>query len=305
MRESAGDGAAMSRSPQEEGSEEKPKPVAGGVRAPVGGSGLCAVPPGAPHPPLLGSLLRSCDSDSAAQAPAKTCFFGEFLHIPLLKRFSPKQGCAACAALPPPPLVSGVNQGWGCRGGRRAGAPPGSVTQAAPCQRQSGTLACPRHPLHFFGWFFAQHQNLLSPAGTQEPQVPWLDQDPRLCPCPAAGSGTLGGAAGALHRPSFGWFDANSLALAVSTCFYEMHHAGWWLRAPQLRPSGGEGGWSPGGHHRQQDEDVPVPGAAALTRNAQWRRPSELAGITGGHGARVCARTGHPQTPGFSSVGSR
>lgn len=81
-----------------------------------GGSGLRAVPPCAPHPPLLGSFPRSCDSDSAMQAPAKTCFFGEFLHIPSLRRFSPRQGCAACVARPPPPLVRGVNQGWGRRG---------------------------------------------------------------------------------------------------------------------------------------------------------------------------------------------
>lgn len=33
--------------------------------------------------------------------------------------------------------------------------------------------------------------------------------------------------------------DAHSLARAVSTCFYELPHAGWWLRAPRPRPSGG------------------------------------------------------------------
>lgn len=33
--------------------------------------------------------------------------------------------------------------------------------------------------------------------------------------------------------------DAHSLARAVSTCFYELPLAGWWLRAPWPHPSGG------------------------------------------------------------------
>lgn len=108
----------------------------------MGGEGLRAILPGTPSLPLLGLLPQSCDSDSATQAPAKTCFFGEFLHILLLKCFSPKQGCACvCVALPPPALVRGVNQGWGVQGGGREDAGPGSVTQAAPSRRQSVALS--------------------------------------------------------------------------------------------------------------------------------------------------------------------
>lgn len=63
----------------------------------------------------------------------------------------------------------------------------------------------------------------------------WLEQEPHE---PCASPGALGSAAGALRPPGFG-VDAHSLARAVSTCFYELPHAGWWLRAPRPHPSGG------------------------------------------------------------------
>lgn len=54
----------------------------GGLQPWVGGEGPLNRSANAPHPPLLGLLPRSCDSDSATQAPAKTCFFWGILAHP-------------------------------------------------------------------------------------------------------------------------------------------------------------------------------------------------------------------------------
>lgn len=182
-----------------------------------------------------------------------------------------------CVALPPPPLVRGVNQGW-WREGRRwsrqcdSGCP---ISEAEHSPRLPRTTA-----MCLFRWFSLSTETSIASRH------------------PGAGSGGAGSLAGPgaqtlplPHRwlwhttvwqePCAGlrlsWFDANSLALAVSTCFYEMHHAGWWLRVLQPRPSGGEDGWSPAGHRRRQD--IPVPASTAMTQNARWRRASKRAGL--------------------------
>lgn len=95
---SAGDRAAMTGPPPGGRQQGKVKACSRwGPHPCAGGEGLHTVLLGAPCPPLLGLLPRSCDSDSAMQAPAKTWFFffgrGGILAHPLLKHFSPKQDC--------------------------------------------------------------------------------------------------------------------------------------------------------------------------------------------------------------------
>lgn len=111
MRESDGKGAlAMGQRWLEPFEEENPGVCSRGwgARAPE------PVLPTLPHPPLLGSLPRSCDSDSATQAPAKTCFFWGILAHPFAESVS-RPG----RALPPPPRVTGG--GLGMLGGEQGG----------------------------------------------------------------------------------------------------------------------------------------------------------------------------------------
>lgn len=93
-----------------------------------------------------------------------------------------------------------------------------------PSQGQNVALGT---PVYIFRWFL-----LITNPRSWGGGGSWLEQEPYASP------GTLGSSLGTLRRPRFG-VDAHSLARAISTCFYELPHAGWWLRAPWPHPSGG------------------------------------------------------------------
>lgn len=114
--------------------------------------------------------------------------------------------------------------------GRAVGAGCDSRAPAAPSRGQSVALGT---PVYIFRWFLLITNPSVAPGAGMGGS--WLEQEPHE---PCASPGALGSAAGALRPPGFG-VDAHSLARAVSTCFYELPHAGWWLRAPRPHPSGG------------------------------------------------------------------
>lgn len=109
---SAGDRAAMTGPPPGGRQQGKVKACSRwGPHPCAGGEGLHTVLLGAPCPPLLGLLPRSCDSDSAMQAPAKTCFFfweGGNSCTSFAEAFLAQAGLRVCAWLCRPlPLSEG------------------------------------------------------------------------------------------------------------------------------------------------------------------------------------------------------
>lgn len=265
----------------------------GGLYPCAGGQGPHAIPPGAPHPPLPGSLPWSCDSDSAAPAPARTCFFWGILAHPFAEAFLTQAG------LPPPPLLRGGGSG-GCGSRQPNSGSPISEAERGHC------LPPPPPPCTFLGDFPPRPTAAIAGPGVRTPRR-WAGgcgghgwtRSSDFAPAAACWLQRAGRCG--RGEPSAGlwlrWFDAHSSFLALSTCFYEMHHPGWWLRAPRPHPSGGEGAWAPAGHRRWHNVPVPMPGTVA--RNARWGRASGCAGRD-----HPGARTEHPQTAGCLFVGS-
>ena len=164
-----------------------------------------------------------------------------------------------CVAGPPPPLVRGVNEGWGAQGtwGGRRSRQHGAGNPILEAERGPRPLLLPRH---LFRWFLLSTKTVASgdPGAGSRVWGPWLDQEPRLWPSPTAGFGTLGSMAAALRGRSVrlvwcaflgsgSWNsflrDASLWVVAVGAAALPSRRGAWLVTGRPLLPAGRPSPW--------------------------------------------------------------